>query len=56
MNSNRTEGNWKQLAETIKRRLDKLADQQVDLWSGRRDRAKRVADTPARQQGIEPPK
>lgn len=56
MKSNRTEGNWKQLAENVKRRLGKLADEQVDLWSGKRDRATRALDTLARQQLIEPPK
>lgn len=56
MDSNRTEGNWKQLAGKVKRRLDKLVDQQVDLWSGKRDRAKRVAEGQVRQQQSEPPK
>jgi uncharacterized protein YjbJ (UPF0337 family) len=56
MNSNRTEGNWKQLADNVKRRLGKLIDGQVDLWSGKRDRAKRVAEGQARQQQSEPPK
>jgi hypothetical protein len=49
MNSNRTEGNWKRFAQNVKRRLGILADRQVDLWSGKRDRAKRVADALARQ-------
>ena len=56
MNSNRIEGNWKQLAGNVKRRLGRLIDQQVDLWSGKRERAKRVAEGPVRQQQSEPPK
>jgi uncharacterized protein YjbJ (UPF0337 family) len=56
MNSNRTDGNWKQLAGNVKRRLDKLIDRQVDLWSGKRDRAQRVGEGQARQPQSEPPK
>lgn len=56
MNLNRIEGHWKQLAGNVKRRLDKLLDRQVDLWSGKRERAKRAAEGPARQQQNEPPK
>jgi len=56
MSSNRTEGNWKQLAGKVKRRLGKLVEEQVDLWSGKRERAKRAAEGQARQQQSEPPK
>jgi uncharacterized protein YjbJ (UPF0337 family) len=56
MNSNRTDGNWKQRVDNVKRRLGELVDQQVELWSGKRDRAKRVAEGQARQQQSEPPK
>ena len=56
LNSNRTEANWKQLAGSVKRRLGKMLDQQVDLWSGKRERAKQVAEGQARQQQSEPPK
>jgi uncharacterized protein YjbJ (UPF0337 family) len=55
MNSSRTDGSWKQLADSVRRRLGKLVDEQVDLWSGKRDRAKRVAEAQARQQQSEPP-
>jgi uncharacterized protein YjbJ (UPF0337 family) len=56
MNSNRSEGSWKQIADNVKRRLGKVVDRQVDLWSGKRDRAKRAAEGQARQQQSEPPK
>jgi hypothetical protein len=56
MNANPTDGNWKQLADNVKRRLDRLIDRQVDLWSGKHDRAKRVAEGQARQPQSEPPK
>ena len=56
MNPSRTEGNWRQLAGNLKRRLEKLLDVQRDLWSGKRDRAKRVADAQAQQREVEPPK
>jgi uncharacterized protein YjbJ (UPF0337 family) len=56
VSSNRTEGNWKQLADNVKRRLGELVDQQVDLWSGKRERAKRVAEGAVLQQQSEPPK
>jgi uncharacterized protein YjbJ (UPF0337 family) len=56
MSSNRTEANWKQLAGSVKRRLGELVDQQVDLWSGKRERAKQVAEGQVRQQQSEPPK
>jgi len=56
MSSNRTDRNWKQLAGSVKRRLGELIDRQVDPWSGKRERAKRVAEGQARQQQSEPPK
>ena len=56
MSSNRTETNWKQLAGSVKRRLGELVDQQIDLWSGKRERAKQVAEGQVRQQQSEPPK
>jgi uncharacterized protein YjbJ (UPF0337 family) len=56
MSSNRSEANWKQLAGGVKRRLGELFDQQVDLWSGKRERAKRAAEEQAGQQQSEPPK
>jgi uncharacterized protein YjbJ (UPF0337 family) len=56
MNSNRIEGNWKHLADKVKRRLGKMVDEQLDLWSGKRDRTKGVAQGQARQQQIEPRK
>ena len=56
MNLNRIEGNWKQLAGNVKRRLDRLIDRQVELWSGKRERAKRAAEGQPRQQQSEPPK
>jgi len=56
MSSKRTEGDWKQLAVKVKRRLGKLVEEQVDLWSGKRERAKRAAEGQARQQQSEPPK
>jgi uncharacterized protein YjbJ (UPF0337 family) len=48
MNLDHTEGNWKQLAGNIKRRLDKLIDGQLDLWVGKRDHPKPVARRQAR--------
>jgi uncharacterized protein YjbJ (UPF0337 family) len=56
MNSNPTEGSWKQLADNVKRRLGKMVEQQLDLWSGKRERAKRAAEGLTRQQQSEPPK
>lgn len=56
MNSNPTEGSWKQLADNVKRRLGKMVEQQLDLWSGKRERAKRSAEGLTRQQQSEPPK
>jgi len=56
MNSNRIEANWKELAGNVKRRMDKLIDRQLELWSGKRERAKRVAEGPAREQQSGPPK
>ncbi len=56
MNWNPTEGNWKQLAGNAKRRWSKLVDEQLVLWTGKRERPKQVADRQARQQEIEPPK
>lgn len=46
---------WKQLAAGVKRRWGRLVDDQLDLWSGKRDRSKQAADRQARQQEIEPP-
>ena len=56
MNSNPTEGSWKQFADNVKRRLGKMVDEQLGLWSGKRERAKQVAEGPPRQQQSEPPK
>lgn len=56
MNLNRTEGNWKQLADCVRRRLGKLLDRRLDLWSGERDRAKQVAEGQQRQEQSEPPR
>jgi uncharacterized protein YjbJ (UPF0337 family) len=56
MNSNRTAGNWEQLAHKVKRRLDKMVDEQLDLWSGKRDRMRPVAEGQVRQPPIEPRK
>ena len=55
MNPNRTEGNWNQFAGDVKQRLSQMLDKQLDLWSGKRERAKQVAEQP-RQQQPEPPK
>jgi uncharacterized protein YjbJ (UPF0337 family) len=40
MNPIRSEGNWKQVADSVRRHVGKLLETQRDLWSGRRDRAK----------------
>ena len=56
MNPNRTEGNWKQFAGDVKQRLGKMLDKQLDLWSGKRERAKPASEGQARQQQSEPPK
>ncbi len=56
MNWNPKEGDWKQLTDNVKRRWGKLVDDQLDLWTGKRDHSKQVADSKARQQEIEPPK
>jgi len=56
MNPNRTEGNWKQFAGDVKQRLGRMLDKQLDLWSGKRERAKQVAVGQPRQQQPEPPK
>ena len=45
MNPNHTEGNWKQFAGDVKQRLSKMLDKQLDLWSGKRERAKQVASS-----------
>jgi uncharacterized protein YjbJ (UPF0337 family) len=55
MNPNLTEGNWKQFAGDVKQRLSKMLDKQLDLWSGKRERAKQVAVEQPQQQN-EPPK
>jgi uncharacterized protein YjbJ (UPF0337 family) len=55
MNPNRTEGNWKQFAGDVKQRVGKMLDKQLDLWSGKRERAKQVTVEQPRQQP-EPPK
>jgi uncharacterized protein YjbJ (UPF0337 family) len=56
MNWNPTEDNWKQISKDVKRRWGKLVDDQLVLWTGKRDHPKQVADSQARQQDIEPPK
>ena len=56
MNPNRTEGNWKQFAGDVKQRLGRMLDKQLDLWSGKRERAKHAAVEQPRQQQPEPPK
>jgi uncharacterized protein YjbJ (UPF0337 family) len=50
MNWGRSEGSWKQRADNIKRHWGKLIDQQLDLWTGTRDRSKQPADGQARLQ------
>jgi uncharacterized protein YjbJ (UPF0337 family) len=55
MTRNLTEVNWKQLRDDVKRRLGKLVDDQRELWSGKRDRSKPMANRQAQQQ-TEPPK
>lgn len=54
MNWDRTEGSWKQLADTVKRRWDKLIDGQRGLWAGKRERPKPVEHRRARQQEADP--
>jgi uncharacterized protein YjbJ (UPF0337 family) len=56
MNWDRTEGSWKQLADDVKRRWGKLIDKQLDLWTGKRNRPKQVAERQTRQQEMERPK
>lgn len=56
MNWNRPEVSWKQLADVVKRRWDKLIDGQLGLWAGKRDHPKPVAHRQARQQEIARPK
>ena len=56
MNSKRSEGRWNQIAGNVKRRLGKMLEGQLDLWSGKRERAKQVTEGQLRQQQSEPPK
>jgi uncharacterized protein YjbJ (UPF0337 family) len=56
VNWDRLEGNWKQLADNVKRQWGRLIDGQLDLWTGRGDHPKPVAHGQARQQEIERPK
>jgi uncharacterized protein YjbJ (UPF0337 family) len=50
MNWNRVEGNWKQLADNVKRHWGKLTDGQLDLRTGKGDRPKPVSHAQARRQ------
>ena len=52
MNWRRPEGDWKQLIGNLRRRWDQLIDGQIDLWAGKRDRARLVA---RRHAGTEKP-
>ena len=56
MNSKRSGGRWKQIADNVRRRLGKMLDGQLDLWSGKRERAKQVTEARLRQQQSEPPR
>ena len=48
----RTEGDWKQLTGNLKRRWEQLIESKIDLWAGKRDRARLVA---RRHAGTEKP-
>jgi uncharacterized protein YjbJ (UPF0337 family) len=50
MNWDRIEGNWKQLADNVKRQWGKLTDGQLDFWTGKDHRPKPVAHVQARRQ------
>ena len=56
MNPNRTQGNWKHFAGDVKQRLNRMLDKQLDLWSGKRERAKQATVEQPRQQQPEPRK
>jgi uncharacterized protein YjbJ (UPF0337 family) len=45
----RTEGDWKQITGNIKRRFGRLVETQLDLWSGKREPAKRAGDERVRE-------
>lgn len=46
MNWDRVEGNWKQFKGTVKQQWGKLADDQLDVIAGKRDRlAGRIQET-----------
>jgi uncharacterized protein YjbJ (UPF0337 family) len=52
MKWDRIEGDWTELAGNVKRRWSGLVDEQLSLWTGKRDRPKPVAH---RQAPSEPP-
>jgi uncharacterized protein YjbJ (UPF0337 family) len=56
MNPIRSEGNWKQVADSVRRYVGKLIEGQRDLWSGKRDRAKSLAHEPVQPHDVAPPK
>jgi uncharacterized protein YjbJ (UPF0337 family) len=56
MNLNHIEANWKQFTGELKRRWSKLADQQLDLLTGKRRRPQPLAGKQAGEQHIPPPK
>jgi uncharacterized protein YjbJ (UPF0337 family) len=48
----RTEGDWNQLTGNLKRQWEQLVESKIDLWAGKRDRARLVA---RRHAGTEEP-